>query len=98
MKEDNGFDLFLLAHGFCIKFFDDNKISLCKTRENPIFSKKGKIVILVKNPKFILWISDDETDFTVGIVSRNLATTSNFIEFRDNREFHVFRGTEYRMS
>ena len=28
-----------------------------------------KIVISVKNSKFILWISDDETDFTVGIVS-----------------------------
>ena len=28
-----------------------------------------KIVISVKNPKFILWISDDETDFTIGIVS-----------------------------
>ena len=40
-----------------------------------------KIVISVKYLKFILWISDDETDFTVGIVSRNLASTSNFIEF-----------------
>ena len=37
-------------------------------------------------------MSDDETDFTVGIISRNLATTSNFVEFRDNRNFHVFRG------
>ena len=27
-----------------------------------------KIVISVKNLKFILWMSDDETDFTVGIV------------------------------
>ena len=26
-------------------------------------------------------------DFTVGIVSRNLATTSNFIEFQDSRNF-----------
>ena len=40
-----------------------------------------KIVISVKNPKFILWISDDETDFTVGIVSRNLGSMSNFVEF-----------------
>ena len=31
-------------------------------------------------------------DFTVGILSRNLATKSNFIEFRDSRDFHVFRG------
>ena len=29
-------------------------------------------------------------DFTVGIVSRNLATTSNFVEFRDNRNFMFF--------
>ena len=33
-----------------------------------------KIVISVKNLEFILSISDDETDFTVGIVSRNLAS------------------------
>ena len=33
---------------------------------------------------------DDEMDFTVGIVSRNLATTSNFVEFRDNRNFTFF--------
>ena len=31
-------------------------------------------------------------DFTVGIVSRNLATTSNFFEFRDSQNLHVFRG------
>ena len=29
-------------------------------------------------------------DFIVGIVSRNLATTSNFFEFRDNRNFTFF--------
>ena len=29
-------------------------------------------------------------DFTVRIVSRNLATTSNFVEFRDNRNFTFF--------
>ena len=47
----------------------------CKKREIPI-SGKGKnrnfgykIVISVKNSKFILWILDDETDFTVGIIS-----------------------------
>ena len=33
-------------------------------------------------------------DFTVGIVSRNLATTSIFVEFRDSRNLHVFRGNE----
>ena len=30
--------------------------------------------------------------FTVGIISRNLATTSNFVEFRDSRKFQVFQG------
>ena len=29
-------------------------------------------------------------DCTVGIVSRNLATTSNFVEFRDSRNFRFF--------
>ena len=67
----------------------------CQTRENSNFWKNGKIVISVKNPKFILWISDDETDFTVGIVSRNLDTTSNFVEFRDSRSWHVFRGIAF---
>ena len=35
----------------------------------------------------IFKISEDETDFIVGIVSRNLATTSNFVKFRDSRNF-----------
>ena len=48
----------------------------CKTPENSIFFKNSKTVILVKIQKNF-YISDDETDFTVGIVSRNLATTSN---------------------
>ena len=30
-------------------------------------------------------------DFTVGIVSRNLATMSNFVEFRDSRNFTFFK-------
>ena len=30
-------------------------------------------------------------DFTVGIVSQNLANTYNFVEFRDSRNLHVFR-------
>ena len=33
-------------------------------------------------------------DFTVGIASRNLATTSNFVEFQDSRNLHVFRDNE----
>ena len=73
----------------------------CKTREIFNFWKNGKIVISVKNPKFILYISDDETDFTVGIVSQNLANTSNFVEFQDSRDFvhfsrHRLSGTEKR--
>ena len=36
-----------------------------------------KILISVKNPKFIIWISDDKMDFSVGIISQNLASTSN---------------------
>ena len=34
-----------------------------------------KIVISVKNLEFILWIYDEEADFTVKIISRNLAST-----------------------
>ena len=30
-------------------------------------------------------------DFTVGIVSRNLATTSNFVEFQDSQNFTFFK-------
>ena len=37
-------------------------------------------------------------DFTVGIVSRNLATTSNFVEFRDNRNFTFFEAPGARCS
>ena len=56
--------------------------SKCVRPEKFQFLEKGqnrnfdyKIVISVKNPEFILQISDGETDFTVGIVSRNLAST-----------------------
>ena len=69
-----------------------------KIREIPISGKRVKIVISVKNPKFVLQISEEETDFAVGIVSRNLATTSNFVEFRDNRSLHVFQGIAFRVS
>ena len=30
-------------------------------------------------------------EFIIGIVSQNLATTSNFVEFRDNRNFMFFK-------
>ena len=39
-------------------------------------------------------MSDVETDFTFGIVSRNLATMSNFIEFRDNKNFTFFEASK----
>ena len=32
-------------------------------------------------------------NFTVGIVLRNLATTSNFVKFRDGRNFTFFEAT-----
>ena len=35
-------------------------------------------------------------DFTVGIVSRNLVTTSNFVEFQDSRNFTFFKATGVR--
>ena len=38
-------------------------------------------------------ILDDETDFTVGIVLRNLATTLNFVEFKDSRNFTFFKAS-----
>ena len=35
-------------------------------------------------------------DCTVGIVSRNLANQSNFVEFRDSRNFTYFEATGVR--
>ena len=51
--------------------------------------RKGRTVNFGQNPE-IFKISDDETDFTVGIVSQNLATTSNFVEFQNSRNFTFF--------
>ena len=56
-----------------------------------------KIVISVENPEFIFKISDDETNFTVGIVLRNLTSTSNFVEFGDSLSWHAFRGITVRV-
>ena len=36
-------------------------------------------------------------NFTIGSVSRNLATTSNFVEFRDSQNLHVFQGNEHNV-
>ena len=82
------------AWNFGMKFF--LRRGECKTRENSNFLKKWQNRNFGKNLKFFQ-ISDDEMDFTVRIVSRNLATTSNFVEFRDSQNLHVFRGTEYRV-
>ena len=32
-------------------------------------------------------------DFSVGLVSRNLATTSNFVEFQESQNFTFFEAT-----
>ena len=34
-------------------------------------------------------------NFTIGIVSRNLASMSNFVEFRDRRSLHVFEASRF---
>ena len=44
-----------------------------KPRKNSIFSEKGETVFLVGNLE-LLYILDDETDFIVEFVSRNLVT------------------------
>ena len=73
----------MFVKGISTKDFPKNFLggTSYKTREIPISGKWKnrnfgyKIVISVKNPKFILWISDDGTDFTIGIDSRNLVST-----------------------
>ena len=64
-----------------------------KPGKNSIFLKNGKTVIAtivqVENLE-CLYISNDETDFTIGIVSRNLVTQSNFVKFQDIRNFTFF--------
>ena len=87
--ENGSFSLFVLA-----SLVRPEKFQFLEKWQNRNFGYK--IEISVKNPKFILWISNDETDFTVGIVSRNLASTS-FVEFRDSRNWHVFRGIAIRV-
>ena len=47
------------------------------------------MVISFENLEFFQ-ISNDETDFTVGIVSSNLVIQSNFFRFRDSRNFTFF--------
>ena len=61
----------------------------CETPRKSHFSENGKNGNFGQNPEFF-YILDDETDFADGIVSRNLATSSNFVEFRDSRNFTFF--------
>ena len=44
--------IIVIVQNFGTKFF--LRRGDCNTRENPIFFKNGKIVISVKNPKFVL--------------------------------------------
>ena len=90
-------DSVLMPKGEFKLALNPNRPGPVRPEKNPNFSKMAKIVISVKNPKFILWISDDQTDFAIGIISQNLATTSNFVEFRDSRNLHVFRDIEFRV-
>ena len=78
-----------------IYFVRTEKFQFLEKGQNHNFGYK--IVISVKNSKFILCISDDEMDFTIGIILRNLASTSNFVEFRDSQNLHVFRGIAFRV-
>ena len=66
--------------------------AFCETPKKSRFLRKCRTVKFGQNPKFF-YISDDKTDFTVGIVSRNLATTSNFVKFRDSRNFTFFKAS-----
>ena len=67
----------------CVGVIDGTHVKIIVVRPEKFqFLEKGQyhnfgyeIVILPKNLEFILWILDDETDFTVGIVSRNLVST-----------------------
>ena len=53
------------------------------------------VIVHVENLN-ILYISDDETDFTVGIVSQNLVTQSNFVGFQNSQNFTFFKATGVR--
>ena len=67
----------------------------CKTREKIQFSEKWQNGNFGENPK-LFYISEDKTNFTVRIASRNLATTSNFVEFQDSRNFMFFEAPGVR--
>ena len=75
----------------CVEFRDEILLrgEECKTGENSIFINKGKTVISVENLK-LFYISDDEMNFTVGIILQNLVTQLNFIGFQDSRNFTFF--------
>ena len=79
------------AWNFGTKFF--LRRGECETPRKLNFLEKWQNRNFDKNPKFFL-ISDDEKDFTVGIVSQNLANTSIFFKFRDSQNLHIFQGNE----
>ena len=56
------------------------------------FLRRGKCEI----PRKSNFLKNGKIVILVKIVSRNLATTSNFVEFRDSRNLHVFLGNERR--
>ena len=66
----------------CVEFRDEILLRRGerKTPRKYNFLKKEQNGNFGQNPEFF-YISNDKTDFTVGILSRNLATTSNFVEF-----------------
>ena len=41
----------------------------------------------------VFLISDDETDLTIGFVSRNLVAQVNFVEFRYSQNFTFFEAS-----
>ena len=71
----------------CVEFWD--KRENVKPRKIK-FMRKCRMVKFGQNLNFF-YISDDETNFTVGIISQNLATTLNFVEFRDSQNFMFFK-------
>ena len=60
------------------------------------FRKRAKryfVEIALEEKLRFFYILDDKMDFSVGIFSRNLATQSNFIRFRDRQNFTYFEAS-----
>ena len=65
-------------------------IIICKTRENSNFLKKGKMVISIKIRNFFSRSRMMKQTLPLESSRENVATTSNFVEFRDSRNFTFF--------